>query len=197
MQPTSLTDQGRRAVNVQLSHRCDIEQLCIPLCLKKLLYKNYLSDKLWCTETMDPCDECIREVNRRSFEHFWESVSADEFLTLMNWKYGDGVPDFAYADNVIVKRYYQNYPRNGGWDPDQRLCKPCLSRNRDKYVYSCTVSYDRLSGSEIMDEIFQCMENWCSECKTATLFKIIDKEEWGCGVPSCSTKRYRQFDNSE
>lgn len=189
-QPESLFNISKVVINTSIQHRSDINSLLLPLTVKRSLKESYLTDKLWCHEILDPCEVCINYISHKSFDQCFEVCSPDEYLTLMNWRQSYGIPDFCYENNVVIHKWYQNLNETQDIKDYEHLCRDCCLNDPCTPVICMNVTYDLVHACNLLDEIFQVTENWCSKCLTTTLFCIQDRDDWCGGIPSSIKRRY-------
>lgn len=168
--PGSLSDIA--AYNVLNNIECheDTWRLDLPVCLNKLLSDKYLKHKL---ETISRIEDTVLDC---TFEEPFETVSIDQRIALSRTRCA---PDFGYDQNIvsyhycIPKRYIDQV-----WEESKLFCSNCITENLngDEY-FEIWASCDVVRANDLIDEVCNVNENWCSHCQVTALFSLADFDD--------------------
>ncbi|AGZ03692.1 NS3 [Solenopsis invicta densovirus] len=167
--PLSLQTLARQVVNKTIPRWRNIFSLDIPKTLKELCANNYLEDKIY--ERSLILDDVRDLLNRYTFDRPYIFVCADLYIAIMNWNI-DEIPEFAHEVNDITYCWYEPADYDI-FDPDiPKYCRECMEMSDDYLVKH--YMWDRVSGYDLIRDVFHKKNAWCSKCHTVTLFKIAE-----------------------
>lgn len=163
----SLQTLSRRIVNKYLHCRYDIQNLEIPLVLKKELHDMYIFDNLHdkVASTSIIASREIYNSLSTCFDNESPVLNAEQYIYLM-WHPRE-IPNFAYEFNV-VKHYKYCLNKNSRY----KYCEACWEQLDDKqnYKYCTKRTYHR--ADELLYDVIWEDVHWCDLCTTNPLFNI-------------------------
>lgn len=170
MNPDTLLILARKAVNKNLITLNSIHKLELPVCLKRELFHEYLSDRLLCSEAINMSPSILDRCQETLICTPYTNIGCDMFLQMMNWPLL--MPEFCFEDNVVSYRYFITFGSS------IRYCDICIQERSDKIVYEYQ-EYDRVTSQEVIEEVVQQSDSWCNNCYTTALFYFIDRSDFG------------------
>lgn len=184
--PMSLESTARRALNRNLVLESDIAELPLPTTLRVQLRKNYVRDKYFCTD-------CLEPIKRQEFFDWFDvpykQFARNAYLYTMRLHTTDCDITFIMNTFIVHIQRFDIFEVNPMSDWDiilySGLCRFCMLGCLDiamcKNVKSIVVEeqYCRrlVAGHFILDEIQQS-NLWCSRCYTSTLFVITENDNF-------------------
>lgn len=173
--PSTLTTLSRKAVNTELPTWNSVWKLPIPRTLQMECRNHYLCDKL---ENSKNIPECFyKTLDWFTFHEPWIFVNPDIYLAIMNWKMELKIPDFcAFECTIVTFMWYEELGDDLLAPP--KWCRSCALESEKPIVMHKT--WELYRPWSVMLEVFQNEFNWCANCTTTTLFKIMEHPFAGC-----------------